>query len=99
MRARVYKDVQLGPYAALGRHVSKSDFRGADGLSRGRYVRAAERYVHVYAASHAHPRHGRARERDGKRTHTTPLTNPREPCRGISAAPPNGRHGTSPTPA
>lgn len=58
--------------------------RGADGLSRGRYVRARPSVrIYTYTPLVTHTRVGRrARERDGRRTHTTPLTNPRQPFVG-----------------
>lgn len=86
------------PCAALGRHVSKS--RRGRTLSGQIRTRGAAERTYTYTRRGTHTRvERRARERDGERTHTTALTNPRQPCRGISAAPPNGRHGTSPTPA
>jgi len=80
--------------------------KGADGLSRGRYVyvrRGRTTYTRIHTPHARSAVRESEQERDGKRTHTVDQL-AREPCaavpcRGISAAPPNGRHGTSPTPA
>lgn len=80
---RARKDVQLRPCAALGRHVSKSR-RGRTLSGQIRTRGAADRIRTRIRRGVTHTRvRRRARERDGRRTHTTPLTNPREPSRAV----------------